>query len=361
MQRRRTFGPLYTPRRAAWASFVVGNLVTLSFIYASPACGLFVQPARAAVPPLPPVKDAAVEAWLWFVVLASWAAYAGVQGSSPGFAGAAAATPAGASAAAPEAEDDNGYGVVDARTISVGAAADDASASGAPPAAPPAAGSAPVCERCVAPQVPRAHHCRACDRCVATFDHHCSLIATCIGERNHARFWCFVLAQAAAVGTAIGVLNTGFVWTRNTSDWVGLNLSTLLLLVLLWILQVGLIVLLVLHSWLAATNTTTYETIVGAQRLWYLRAGGGSGGTGGAGSGGAGGGPSNDDEPKDCDLPFSSGLCTNLALFCRLDAWDCCRRGAEGAAWVPHAWRAAPVDRDSTTVIAWENRYFSMC
>ena len=41
------------------------------------------------------------------------------------------------------------------------------------------------CEYCNLNCPIRSHHCKDCDKCVATFDHHCYVIGTCIGERNH--------------------------------------------------------------------------------------------------------------------------------------------------------------------------------
>jgi hypothetical protein len=169
------------------------------------------------------------------------------------------------------------------------------------------------CRWCSAAQPARAHHCKTCNRCVALFDHHCSMIGTCIGERNRCRFWAFLASQTTALAFAIGILNSGFVWRRTTSDWVGENVLTIIALVVLWILQAIVFGLFVFHSWLAATNTTTFETSTGAARLWYL-----------AGT-----------QPKDCDLPYSRGLCANLRMFCCLleaPRWRCCRarRGGSG-------------------------------
>lgn len=53
----------------------------------------------------------------------------------------------------------------------------------------------------------RAHHCKACGLCVSRFDHHCGCIGVCVGERNHCRFWWFLLAQNAAVLAALDVVS----------------------------------------------------------------------------------------------------------------------------------------------------------
>lgn len=39
----------------------------------------------------------------------------------------------------------------------------------------------------------RTKHCKKSDYCVATYDHYCPWVGNCIGERNKARFFWYLL------------------------------------------------------------------------------------------------------------------------------------------------------------------------
>ena len=48
------------------------------------------------------------------------------------------------------------------------------------------------CTVCHLEQPLRSKHCKSCDQCIATHDHHCPWIGNCVGERNKARFYYYL-------------------------------------------------------------------------------------------------------------------------------------------------------------------------
>lgn len=49
------------------------------------------------------------------------------------------------------------------------------------------------CTVCHVEQPLRSKHCKKCDHCVATFDHHCPWIGNCVGERNRSIFFWYLV------------------------------------------------------------------------------------------------------------------------------------------------------------------------
>jgi palmitoyltransferase len=48
------------------------------------------------------------------------------------------------------------------------------------------------CGVCVVDIPLRAKHCKYCNKCIATYDHHCDWVGNCIGEKNKLMFIAFV-------------------------------------------------------------------------------------------------------------------------------------------------------------------------
>lgn len=53
------------------------------------------------------------------------------------------------------------------------------------------------CEWCNMIQPPRAKHCKDCNACVLREDHHCPFLNNCIGQRNYAFFYGFIVSLCA--------------------------------------------------------------------------------------------------------------------------------------------------------------------
>jgi hypothetical protein len=86
----------------------------------------------------------------------------------------------------------------------------DATKGGETPPAPPAEvfdPARPFCDYCRTSVGVRTKHCRACDKCVEDFDHHCKWLNNCVGGQNYRLFFClisFVFVMTASQ-VAIGI------------------------------------------------------------------------------------------------------------------------------------------------------------
>jgi len=186
------------------------------------------------------------------------------------------------------------------------------------------------------PDLPyRAIYCKQERRWVAMFDHYCGVLGTPIGEKNHSRFWWYLFVQLQALCYAVGIVHSGFQNNVIASKWYGINAHALWTAIVLYILVIFVGSLWGFHTWLALTNTTSYE-FMRNDRIDYLR------GT------------------KDFDLPYSAGVVNNLRMFCCNDGLLARMRGYE---WEPVQWgkpKAFTRDGEWTDNI-WENKHWSCC
>jgi palmitoyltransferase len=107
------------------------------------------------------------------------------------------------------------------------------------------------CRICEFYQPLRVRHCHSCEQCVATFDHHCPWLSTCIGEKNKLAFIGYLFAQTLQFLVISIDLIRYLSVSRSESAPVGILLLAVILIFIV------LLLLLIFHIYLAANNLTT--------------------------------------------------------------------------------------------------------
>lgn len=117
------------------------------------------------------------------------------------------------------------------------------------------------CLTCRVFRPPRAHHCSSCGYCVDVYDHHCIWLNACVGIGNYPHFVTFV---ASVVGVSLMCIGIGVFHVAEE----GVRGSPLLLMIAIYaFLGVGFPgLLLVFHTWVMLTGTTTLEWINSRRR-----------------------------------------------------------------------------------------------
>lgn len=122
------------------------------------------------------------------------------------------------------------------------------------------------CLTCRSWRMPRTFHCSKCDQCISIHDHHCVWITNCVGERNYAYFFAF-LVFAVFSSTYLIVLEYVRLFYNDDVDTTLSNTPvTLLILIMAHITILYPLLLLILHVSLIAKGQTTREYL----RTWKI-------------------------------------------------------------------------------------------
>lgn len=123
------------------------------------------------------------------------------------------------------------------------------------------------CPTCEIARPPLSKHCKVCDCCISHMDHHCPYLGICIGRRNYKFFALYVLT--GNVGNLLVLLTSAVVASEVWPVGAGLNegLPVLFaedpvagwLCVFCTIMCVGMLPLLIFHTWLISTRQTSTE------------------------------------------------------------------------------------------------------
>eukprot|EP00956_Cyclotella_meneghiniana_P017302 scaffold28052_cov68-Cyclotella_meneghiniana.AAC.2 len=189
-------------------------------------------------------------------------------------------------------------------------------------------------------QSTRRKFCTKCNIYPPLRSHHC------IGERNHFRFWLFLLFNVIGLNHSLQIVTSGHIPKSVDVDSIR-SVGRLILVVtrfyLYPILSVATI-LFAIHTLLMITNSTSFEFGKASGHIDYLR------GT------------------RMMDFPFGLGLCNNLRVFFRRDDVSkqvtCAHSEELSAKWSPTVWRMPKsIERDSEDWWnhPWQNKYWSCC
>lgn len=120
----------------------------------------------------------------------------------------------------------------------------------------------PYCLICFIETPLRAKHCKECDHCIATFDHHCGYIANCVGEKNKKYFLIFLFVHSFEIATCIILSVFNFKNSYEIDKWFKLNILIFLCTLIASLLFTFVFSLLVFQIQIAIKNQTTCKIII---------------------------------------------------------------------------------------------------
>ena len=112
------------------------------------------------------------------------------------------------------------------------------------------------CYICKIEKLPlRSHHCEVCNKCVKCFDHHCWILAGCIGEGNRLLFMLFLFFQNCSLDLSLIAIIISLSRQKNEKIIYLLTFSFAFLCLFSVIFKF----IFIYHSYLFFTNQTNYE------------------------------------------------------------------------------------------------------
>lgn len=133
------------------------------------------------------------------------------------------------------------------------------------------------CTTCHMYRPPRTSHCRSCNNCVDTLDHHCIFLNACIGRRNYTTFYAFLVHTALLllIGMVGCILKLYYIASPKTSKQgrpqahpsrgfvhaLKTTPESAVFFFLSFVWTIPVMCLWIYHTWLILQNRTTVEQI----------------------------------------------------------------------------------------------------
>ncbi|MBW0496689.1 hypothetical protein O181_036404 [Austropuccinia psidii MF-1] len=122
------------------------------------------------------------------------------------------------------------------------------------------------CSTCKSYRPPRSSHCRLCDCCIDSIDHHCSYLNNCIGSRNYRTFFTFLITSTIDLMIMIGcgIWDLNRLHDSQSKDWsqtIQKNPIQLISVLIPAVLFIPISALTGYHIFLTLSGLTTAEYI----------------------------------------------------------------------------------------------------